>query len=84
MSCGGTRSSRGYADPRIQATELLLQERVPREAILSEPRPAEAETAPDAARLCVPELPHPAHPQRAHPFPEAARYDRPHERRRYR
>ena len=38
--------NRFHADPRIQATELLLQERVPREAILSEPRPAEAETAP--------------------------------------
>jgi cyclic beta-1,2-glucan synthetase len=38
--------SRFHADPRIQATELLLQERVPREAILSEPRPAEATTAP--------------------------------------
>jgi cyclic beta-1,2-glucan synthetase len=38
--------SRFHADPRVQATELLLQERVPREAILSEPRPAEAETAP--------------------------------------
>ena len=38
--------SRFHADPRIQATELLLQERVPREAILSEPRPAEAEAAP--------------------------------------
>jgi cyclic beta-1,2-glucan synthetase len=33
--------SRFHADPRVQATELLLQERVPREAILSEPRPAE-------------------------------------------
>jgi cyclic beta-1,2-glucan synthetase len=32
---------RFHADPRVQATELLLQERVPREAILSEPRPAE-------------------------------------------
>jgi cyclic beta-1,2-glucan synthetase len=38
--------SRFHADPRIQATELLLQERVPREAILSEPRPAETATAP--------------------------------------
>ena len=38
--------SRFHADPRIQATELLLQERVPREAILSEPRPAESTTAP--------------------------------------
>ncbi len=33
---------RFHADPRIRATELLLQERVPREAILSEPRPAPA------------------------------------------
>jgi len=38
--------TRFHADPRIQATELLLQERVPREAILSEPRPAESTTAP--------------------------------------
>ncbi len=37
---------RFHADRRIQATELLLQERVPREAILSKPRPLEAETAP--------------------------------------
>jgi cyclic beta-1,2-glucan synthetase len=37
---------RFHADPRVQATELLLQERVPREAILSEPRPAETATAP--------------------------------------
>jgi cyclic beta-1,2-glucan synthetase len=34
--------NRFHADPRVQATELLLQERVPREAILSEPRPAES------------------------------------------
>ncbi len=32
---------RFHADPRIQATELLLQERVPREAPVIEPRPAE-------------------------------------------
>jgi cyclic beta-1,2-glucan synthetase len=36
--------TRFHADARIQATELLLQERVPREAILSEPRPAESAT----------------------------------------
>jgi cyclic beta-1,2-glucan synthetase len=36
--------SRFHADPRVQATELLLQEHVPREAILSEPRPAESTT----------------------------------------
>ncbi|HEV8266707.1 MAG TPA: glucoamylase family protein, partial [Thermoanaerobaculia bacterium] len=32
---------RFHADPRIQATELLLQERVPREAPVIQPRPAE-------------------------------------------
>jgi cyclic beta-1,2-glucan synthetase len=36
---------RFHADPRVQATELLLQERVPREAIVSEPRPAGGATA---------------------------------------
>ena len=34
--------TRFHADPRVQATELILQERVPREAILAEPRPADA------------------------------------------
>ncbi|MCU0224631.1 MAG: DUF3131 domain-containing protein [Acidobacteria bacterium] len=32
---------RFHADPRVQATELLLQERVPREAPITQPRPAE-------------------------------------------
>jgi cyclic beta-1,2-glucan synthetase len=44
--CHDTFVSRFHGDPRVQATELLLQERVPREAILSEPRPAESTTAP--------------------------------------
>jgi cyclic beta-1,2-glucan synthetase len=33
--------ARFHADPRMKATELLLQERVPREAILAEARPTE-------------------------------------------
>ena len=37
--------TRFHADPRIKATELLLQERVPREAILAEARPAEGTIA---------------------------------------
>ncbi len=41
----GVFVERFHADPRIRATELLLQERVPREAILSEPRPAKAAAA---------------------------------------
>jgi cyclic beta-1,2-glucan synthetase len=36
---------RFHADPRVQASELLLQERVPREAVLSEFRPAESAAA---------------------------------------
>ncbi len=43
--CDDTFVKRFHADPRVQATELLLQERVPREAILSEPRPADSRTA---------------------------------------
>ena len=43
--CQDVFVSRFHADPRVQATELLLQERVPREAILSEPRPAETATS---------------------------------------
>jgi cyclic beta-1,2-glucan synthetase len=47
--CNDSFVSRFHADPRVQATELLLQERVPREAILAEPRPAEGTTAHAAA-----------------------------------
>jgi cyclic beta-1,2-glucan synthetase len=38
---GDVMVDRFHADPRIQATELLLQERIPREAPIIEPRPAE-------------------------------------------
>ena len=44
--CQDAFVGRFHSDPRVQATELLLQERVPREAILSEPRPAESTSAP--------------------------------------
>jgi cyclic beta-1,2-glucan synthetase len=47
--CNDSFVARFHADPRVQATELLLQERVPREAILAEARPAEGTTAPSAA-----------------------------------
>ena len=39
---GGRFVERFHADPRVQATELLLQERVPRDVPLVEPRPAES------------------------------------------
>ena len=62
--------ARFHADPRVQATELLLQERVPREAILSEPRPAESATAPPSLPvLRVAALPIAAHDERAHALP---------------
>ncbi len=38
----GPMVSRFHVDARVQATELLLQERVPRQAPIIEPRPAEA------------------------------------------
>jgi cyclic beta-1,2-glucan synthetase len=40
-----------HLDPRVQATELLPQERMPRLAVITEPRPAEATrvAAPSAA-----------------------------------
>jgi cyclic beta-1,2-glucan synthetase len=40
---------RFHADPRVQATALLLQERVPRHAPITQPRPAEATRAATAA-----------------------------------
>ena len=47
--CDDVFVTRFHDDPRVKATELLLQERVPREAILSEARPTEgAATAPPA------------------------------------
>jgi cyclic beta-1,2-glucan synthetase len=44
---------RFHADPRVKATELLLQERVPREAILAEARPAERTLAVPPAAVSV-------------------------------
>jgi cyclic beta-1,2-glucan synthetase len=38
---GNPMVKRFHADPRVQATELLLQERVPRAAAITQPRPVE-------------------------------------------
>ena len=38
---GDLMVKRFHADPRVQATELLLQERVPRQVPVTQPRPAE-------------------------------------------
>ena len=53
---------RFHADPRVQATELLLQERVPREAAITQPRPVEETraTGPAVAQSRAP-LPLAAH-----------------------
>jgi len=53
--CGNRMVERFHADPRVQATELLLQERVPRHAALMRPRPDEearvaAPVPPEAVR----------------------------------
>ena len=76
--------ARFHADPRVQATELLLQERVPREAILSEPRPAESATARAVAPgVRVAAVPVAAHGEPAHALPvERPLHGRAHARRR--
>ncbi len=43
--CDDVFVARFHGERRVQATELLLQERVPREAILAEPRPSEGASA---------------------------------------
>ena len=61
---------RFHADPRVQATALLLQERVPRHAPITQPRPAEETrvAAPAAAGGGAP-LPVAAHALPARPVP---------------
>ena len=62
---GDLMVERFHADPRIQATELLLQERIPHEAPVIEPRPADqTRTEPPALaraprRLRSPHTPYP-------------------------
>ena len=62
---GDRMVDRFHADPRVQATELLLQERIPRDAPVIAPHPAEAtRSAPPAParaprRLRSPHTPHP-------------------------
>jgi cyclic beta-1,2-glucan synthetase len=53
LLCGDAMVERFHADPRVKATERLLQEREPREAALTEIRPAEP------TRVSVPLLPPP-------------------------
>ncbi|HEY3359138.1 MAG TPA: glucoamylase family protein, partial [Polyangia bacterium] len=62
---GDVMIDRFHADPRAQATELLLQERIPREAPITEPRPPEETRVAPAAvpraprRIRSPHTPYP-------------------------
>ncbi len=53
--CGGTMRARFHAEPIVQATELLLQERMPRDVALARPPPEQAKQAAEIASL-VPEI----------------------------
>ncbi len=61
----GRMRARFHAEPMIQATELLLQERVPRDVAVAHPRAEEVRVAATEARLDAPTvrtLPAPAEP----------------------
>jgi len=63
---GNRMVARFHADPRVQATELLLQERMPREAPVIEPHPAEASRSEPSTVVRVPRRlrsPHTPHPR---------------------
>jgi cyclic beta-1,2-glucan synthetase len=76
---GDVMVERFHADRRIQATELLLQERIPREAPVIEPHPAdETRTGPPAlAPRAGSAAPH-AVPARPDPLQRQLRRDRHH------
>ncbi|MFI5317720.1 MAG: GH36-type glycosyl hydrolase domain-containing protein, partial [Myxococcota bacterium] len=50
----GAMRSRFHAEPRVQATELLLQERMPRDVAVAHPRAEEIKTAANARELTAP------------------------------
>jgi cyclic beta-1,2-glucan synthetase len=52
----GAMRARFHADPIIQATELLLQERTPHDAAVAHPRAEEVEAAPNLRELFPPTL----------------------------
>jgi cyclic beta-1,2-glucan synthetase len=57
---------RFHADRRVQATELLLQERIPREAPVIEPRPAEETRVPSGVSPRAPRRLRSPHTRNAH------------------
>ncbi|MBK9372535.1 MAG: DUF3131 domain-containing protein [Holophagales bacterium] len=64
---GDLMVGRFHADPRVKATELLLQERIPREAPVTDPRPAEETHVAPAAPPRTPRRIHSPHT----PYPRA-------------
>jgi cyclic beta-1,2-glucan synthetase len=52
----GTMRARFHAEPIIQATELLLQERTPRDVLVARPRAEEVTTAPNIREIVAPML----------------------------
>ncbi|MEQ1728574.1 MAG: glucoamylase family protein, partial [Vicinamibacterales bacterium] len=52
----GRMRARFHADPSVQATELLLQERTPRDVAIAHPRAEEVKTAPRISNLQVPDV----------------------------
>ncbi len=53
---GGAMVERFHADPRVEATELLLQERMPRDVLVSRPPGDEVRTSADVRDLVPPVL----------------------------
>ncbi len=64
----GAMRARFHAEPLVQATELLLQERTPRDTTVSRPRPEEVNAAPNVREFVLPmrrhfQTPHDATPR---------------------
>jgi cyclic beta-1,2-glucan synthetase len=53
---GGTMRGRFHAEPMVQATELLLQERTPRDVLVSRPRAEEVSAASQVRDLIAPPM----------------------------
>ena len=61
---------RFHSDPRVQATELLLQERVPRQRPVTEPRPEDTMfVSPQSIAVPLRRYQHAAHDHAAHAVP---------------
>ena len=63
---------RFHADPRVQATELLLQERTPRDVMVARPRAEEVEAVGDVREFTPAVERHFTSPHSAAPGPLAA------------